>query len=55
MGTCSYVLTGTEQGMKETFGSTCHGAVSIGIMLICISFIYQSLIYTFNSTNNTFI
>lgn len=29
MGTCSYVLTGTEQGMKETFGSTCHGAVSI--------------------------
>lgn len=28
MGTCSYVLTGTEQGMTETFGSTCHGAVS---------------------------
>ena len=28
MGTCSYVLTGTEQGMKETFGTTCHGAVS---------------------------
>uniref|UniRef100_A0A1I8HC61 3'-phosphate/5'-hydroxy nucleic acid ligase n=3 Tax=Macrostomum lignano TaxID=282301 RepID=A0A1I8HC61_9PLAT len=26
MGTCSYVLTGTEQGMRETFGSTCHGA-----------------------------
>lgn len=26
MGTCSYVLTGTEQGMMETFGSTCHGA-----------------------------
>ena len=26
MGTCSYVLTGTEQGMDETFGSTCHGA-----------------------------
>jgi len=26
MGTCSYVLTGTEQGMSETFGSTCHGA-----------------------------
>lgn len=26
MGTCSYVLTGTEQGMKDTFGSTCHGA-----------------------------
>lgn len=27
MGTCSYVLTGTHQGMTETFGSTCHGAV----------------------------
>merc|ERR1712186_178183 len=26
MGTCSYVLTGTDQGMRETFGSTCHGA-----------------------------
>ncbi|XP_037960803.1 RNA-splicing ligase RtcB homolog [Teleopsis dalmanni] len=26
MGTCSYVLTGTECGMTETFGSTCHGA-----------------------------
>lgn len=26
MGTCSFVLTGTEQGMNETFGSTCHGA-----------------------------
>ncbi|XP_002156922.1 RNA-splicing ligase RtcB homolog isoform X1 [Hydra vulgaris] len=26
MGTCSYVLTGTEVGMKETFGTTCHGA-----------------------------
>jgi tRNA-splicing ligase RtcB len=26
MGTCSYVLTGTEKGMEETFGSTCHGA-----------------------------
>lgn len=26
MGTCSYVLTGTEKGMMETFGSTCHGA-----------------------------
>ena len=22
----SYVLVGTEQAMKETFGSTCHGA-----------------------------
>ena len=26
MGTCSYVLTGTQKGMEETFGSTCHGA-----------------------------
>uniref|UniRef100_A0A8C6LYA0 RNA-splicing ligase RtcB homolog n=1 Tax=Nothobranchius furzeri TaxID=105023 RepID=A0A8C6LYA0_NOTFU len=26
MGTCSYVLTGTERGMTETFGTTCHGA-----------------------------
>lgn len=26
MGTCSYVLLGTEHGMLETFGSTCHGA-----------------------------
>ncbi|CAL1263066.1 unnamed protein product [Larinioides sclopetarius] len=26
MGTCSYVLTGTEKGMMETFGTTCHGA-----------------------------
>jgi len=26
MGTCSYILTGTEHGMETTFGSTCHGA-----------------------------
>ena len=26
MGTHSYVLVGTEQAMKETFGTTCHGA-----------------------------
>jgi tRNA-splicing ligase RtcB len=26
MGTSSYVLVGTETAMKETFGSTCHGA-----------------------------
>lgn len=26
MGTCSYVLVGTEQAINETFGSTCHGA-----------------------------
>ena len=26
MGTMSYVLAGTERAMRETFGSTCHGA-----------------------------
>ena len=26
MGRCSYILLGTERAMKETFGSTCHGA-----------------------------
>jgi len=26
MGTCSYVLTGTDKGMEQTWGSTCHGA-----------------------------
>jgi len=26
MGTCSYVLVGTEKAMKESFGSSCHGA-----------------------------
>jgi tRNA-splicing ligase RtcB len=26
MGRCSYVLTGTEGAMKDSFGSTCHGA-----------------------------
>ena len=26
MGTCSYILAGTNKGMQETFGSTCHGA-----------------------------
>jgi len=26
MGRYSYVLTGTEQAMQQTFGSTCHGA-----------------------------
>jgi len=26
MGTASYILVGTEQAMKETFGSSCHGA-----------------------------
>jgi len=26
MGTASYVLAGTFQGMKDSFGSSCHGA-----------------------------
>uniref|UniRef100_A0AC35EYU7 RNA-splicing ligase RtcB homolog n=1 Tax=Panagrolaimus sp. PS1159 TaxID=55785 RepID=A0AC35EYU7_9BILA len=26
MGTCSYILSGTQKGMNETFGTTCHGA-----------------------------
>ncbi len=26
MGRASYILVGTEQAMKESFGSTCHGA-----------------------------
>lgn len=26
MGTCSYVLAGTQHGMDHAFGSTCHGA-----------------------------
>ncbi len=26
MGRCSYVLVGTDEAMKYTFGSTCHGA-----------------------------
>ena len=26
MGTCSYVLIGTQRAMDTSFGSTCHGA-----------------------------
>jgi tRNA-splicing ligase RtcB len=26
MGTCSYVLAGSQKAMEETFASTCHGA-----------------------------
>jgi tRNA-splicing ligase RtcB (3'-phosphate/5'-hydroxy nucleic acid ligase) len=26
MGTCSYILVGTEKAMLETYGSACHGA-----------------------------
>jgi len=36
MGTCSYVLTGTQQGMNETFGSTCHGAVSVVVHILMV-------------------
>lgn len=38
MGTCSYVLTGTEKGMGETFGSTCHGAVHDSFNLMTCSY-----------------
>ena len=27
MGTCTYVLTGTQQGMEETYATTCYGTV----------------------------
>lgn len=30
----SYVLTGTDQGFQETFGSTCHGAVSVCVCVL---------------------
>jgi len=26
MGSCSYLLAGTQRGMEQSFGSTCHGA-----------------------------
>jgi tRNA-splicing ligase RtcB len=26
MGSCSYILAGTEGAMNDSFGSTCHGA-----------------------------
>ena len=26
MGTSSYILVGTEEAMRQSFGSTCHGA-----------------------------
>lgn len=47
MGTCSYVLTGTEQGMKETFGSTCHGAVSNRNYTNLYIFFYTNLYINF--------
>ena len=37
----SYVLTGTNTGFQETFGSTCHGAVSRG----CIDKIMEYVPY----------
>ena len=33
----SYVLTGTEKGMNQTFGTTCHGAVSSYIIRNIVS------------------
>ena len=50
MGTCSYVLTGTEQGMQETFGSTCHGAVSIVRWFHMFSFMMLSFFVAVRST-----
>lgn len=50
MGTCSYVLTGTEKGMRDTFGSTCHGAVShylIVLLLFSVQNKKQITIYVF--------
>ena len=42
MGTCSYVLTGTQTGMENTFGTTCHGAVSV-----CKSVVVAELLVNF--------
>ena len=36
----SYVLTGTAKGFSETFGSTCHGAVSI-IFVFLYLYVYM--------------
>lgn len=44
MGTCSYVLTGTERGMQETFGSTCHGAVSFPFIQLCLKMCGQKIL-----------
>ena len=32
----SYVLTGTQKGFQETFGSTCHGAVRIAFYMYLV-------------------
>ncbi|CAB3369163.1 Hypothetical predicted protein [Cloeon dipterum] len=45
MGTCSYVLTGTHKGMQETFGSTCHGAVSIIFNFLMFVLSHLNLIF----------
>ena len=37
---CSYVLTGTEKGFSETFGSTCHGAVSSNYKIDMFVFVH---------------
>lgn len=44
MGTCSYVLTGTEQGMTETFGTTCHGAVRVFISLHDVHHLHKTAV-----------
>ena len=37
------MLTGTEKGMSETFGTTCHGAVSTFCYKLCSSKSVQKL------------
>ena len=60
MGTCSYVLTGTDKGMAETFGSTCHGAgryvsqrVSISVSFSVSFFSVSLLVQNVTSTTTT--
>ena len=49
MGTCSYVLTGTQHGMEHTFGSTCHGAVSFKLCVVLqYSVVHILRLLTFN-------
>lgn len=59
MGTHSYILTGTERGMQETFGSTCHGAVTIPSLfithlLLLITILGTSSFQKFQSKNPAF-
>ena len=41
----SYVLTGTEKGMSETFGTTCHGAVSLPVYLWLICLVVPQIVW----------